>query len=216
MLKRWMFGCLAVALCGGLALAQAPRPADKILEDIKAVKPPQERTQQAAQAYVDKKAGLILELYKAHPNNPELVTLLPERWNLLGMSGPGKADEVVKEIDEATAKIKNEKLAAEGGFIKMLSTVRANFQTDFDKAQAAVEGFIKAYPKDDRGIAILGQLSSMCQDEAKKVAIQDRILKDYPDSQVAKSLQPRSACARPSASRSRSSSPTRSPARPSR
>src|SRR5262249_51865852 len=146
MWKRWTFGCLALVLCAGLATAQAPRPADKILADIKAVPPPQEQTPQAMQAYVGKKAALILGLYKAHPNNPELVTLLPERWNLLGVTGLGKADDLAKEIDEVTAKIKNEKLATDGAFIKMLNTVRANLRTDFDKAQAAVEGFIKAHP----------------------------------------------------------------------
>ncbi len=198
MLKRWIFGCLALPLIAGLAFAQSPRTAQKVLEDIKAVKQPQvpqERTPQAMQAFMaaarqsqEKKAALILELLKVDPTCPDLVTLLPERWMTLAPPGQDLSAEAVKEIDETVAKLKNEKLAAEGGFVKMISTVRVSFQTDFDKALAAVEGYIAKFPKEDRGIMILGQLAGMSKDEAKKVAIQDRILKDYPDSQIAKSL----------------------------
>ena len=136
-----------VVFCG-LSLASTTfavaedRPADKILTEINAVempKIPEDRTNQAAareyvakrSAAMEKRAELIGELYKANPEQPELVTLLPERWTVI-RSKPATQDATFKaeiaEVREIQAKSKNEAaaLVTEASFIKsvLMPTIR--------------------------------------------------------------------------------------------
>ncbi len=171
------------------------RPADKIIADINAVempRVPEDRTDRTAiQEYIlkaqkamEQKSALIGELYKAHPDAPELAKLLPERWQT-GMR-PGADDEKIKaEIDDVLARSKNEALVTEAAFIKMaIAFQKAGRNGTADDLMPLAEEFIKRAPKDPRGAMILNAVASRTSDVAKKEEISRRIEKDYPDSPI--------------------------------
>jgi len=137
------------------------------------------------QAAMEKKAGLIGELYKSAPENPELVKLLPERWQAVAAGGPAKLESIKAEVAEVKARTKNEALKTEAAF----QEVRIAFATSRGDEKAltqASEDFIKLAPKDDRCAMVLYSLGMSTQEEAKQAALYKRIVKDYPASQVAK------------------------------
>jgi thiol-disulfide isomerase/thioredoxin len=180
------------AASGGQALA-ADRTADEILKEIDAAQLPKlDRAKTGDQAYareyrttmqnaVSKRRDLILELYKAAPDNAKLVTLLPERWSTLPLTGP-KSDETSKEIDEAIARTKNPKIKIEGTFVKARNKLYQARQSGAAPDLTVADEFIKLDPKDARGASLLYMATNMTKDEKAKAAIEDRIIKDYPDS----------------------------------
>ncbi|MHC5541976.1 TlpA family protein disulfide reductase [Singulisphaera rosea] len=194
MKKRMLRACLALGLAGGFALsvAAADRSADQIVDEIQAIKVPQQpegRTQEAVLKFFkarkeaeDKKANLILELYRTQPHHDKLAKLLPERWNSL-MADPDKADALGKEIDEVTAQLKEEGLKVEGTFVKTVGVLRAKLSDAPDEAMAAIESFVKLAPKDERSPQLLYIVSQQIKDKDKRTALEDRILKDYPEAQ---------------------------------
>ena len=188
-----------LALCACLAMS-APamaedRPADKILADINAVempKVPEDRTDRVAiQDYISKsqkameqKSALIGELFKAHPDAPELVKLMPERWQI-GMTPGPKSDEINAEMDEVLAKSKNEALVTEAAFTRAFMVFRkAGRNATADQLTPVTEEFIKRAPKDPRGAMFLSAIASVTKDEARKEELSKRIEKDYPDSPI--------------------------------
>ena len=89
-----------------------------------------------------------------------------------------------KEVDEAIAHGTSEKLKLEAMFIKgriMLVETRQNGKPDLK----AVDEFIKTAPKDPRVGSLLYMAASLTKDDKAKTAIEDRILKDLPESQFA-------------------------------
>ena len=188
-----------VLLCGFLAIApEAPaadRPADKILADIKAVempKVPEDRSDRAAvqqflvkrQKADEARAALIGELYKSHPDSPELPKLIAERWQFAMMPGP-KAEEMKAEMEGVLAGSKDDKLVAEAAFIKGVMAFRkAGAKADPAELLNAAEGFIKRAPKDPRGAMLLAAAAAKITDEARKAEVDNRIEKDYPDSPI--------------------------------
>ena len=82
------------------AATAADRPAEEILKELKAVKPPVlDKTKTKDQAYVqdyikqrteavEKRSTLILELYKADPDNKQIPTLMAECWSNMPSVGP--------------------------------------------------------------------------------------------------------------------------------
>ncbi len=188
-----------LAMSGGSASA-ADRPADKILAEIKAVEMPQldpkdRSDRQAVQEFIlrrqkvmEQKATLIGELYKAYPENPELVLLLPERWQSRMM--PGKmAEETKAEVEQVLAKGKNEKLVGEAAFLKVVFAFQKAGQTpNPDVLIPAVDEFTRRFPKDPRGAMMLSAVANFATDDAKKDAINKRLERDYPDSPAVKAV----------------------------
>jgi thiol-disulfide isomerase/thioredoxin len=186
-----------VALLGGWvvsagAVLAADRPADQILSDIDAVKTPAfDNTKRGDQNYMreymsqqrdaaTKRASLILELYKAAPDNERLVRLLPERWGSMSPRGPG-ADELAKEIDDVAAHAASPKLKLEACYFKaQLALYNARSRGTLE--MAAVDGFIKLAPKDRRAPVLLYQASMMTKDQKEKAGLEERLLKEFPDS----------------------------------
>ncbi len=184
-----------VAMVGGfLALASAhaaDRTAEAILKDIDAVKAPQfDPSKRSDKDYVqsylaertkamETKAELILELYKAAPENPRIPQLLVTRWETLART---KTDAILKEIDGVLAHAPGEKLKVEAMFAKaMIGFMKGDGEPDL----TASEAFIKLAPKDVRGSGLLYNASFGIKDEARKKSVEDRIVKDYPDSMFA-------------------------------
>jgi thiol-disulfide isomerase/thioredoxin len=183
-----VFGAVAPAIA-------ADKTADEIVKEIKGLKPPRFAQKQGAnqqeaytayfaemKAFNENKVKLIGELQKADPENAELVALLPQRWMTLAQMG--KMDEVTKEVDETLAKTKDATLKTEGLFVKAQVAMMKN-RTDPSAATPAIEEFVKLAPKDARSPRLLYMVLRATEDDAKKTALEDRILKDYGDSQFA-------------------------------
>jgi len=173
----------------------ADRTATEILKEIDAVKQPQfapkpgEDRQKAFEAFYaevkvanEKKAELIDELRKVDPKNEKLVKLLPARWTALAQTGP--TDALLAEIDDVIANTKNEALKAEGLYIKARLAMMKD-RAHPEAALPAIEAFAKAAPKDRRAPSLLYSMASSIGDESRKIAIEDRILKDFGDTQYA-------------------------------
>jgi thiol-disulfide isomerase/thioredoxin len=188
-----------IVLLGLLTTAPAmaeDRPSAQILADIKAVeqpKAPEDRTDRAAaQQYLLKRQKaaeqlsiFVGELFRAHPDAPELPGLILVRWQAAMIPGP-KADALKKEIDEALATSKNGELVAQAAYVKTLMAFRkAGPEASPDELKSIAEEFVKRAPKDPRGALFLGAVASKTTDKAEKEGLQDRIAKNYPDSPVA-------------------------------
>jgi thiol-disulfide isomerase/thioredoxin len=185
------------------ALAQQ-RSGDAIVKDIEAArkamaavpqpKVPAERTQEAVQKFLAERqqamakqtefvkqiADLTGELLKADPKNAQLADLLPQRW-MIQMNSGAKGEEVEKEIDAALAGTASDKLKADGTFVKILISLNASMG-DFAKAKPLIDEFLKVAPKDPRASQLLYAMSQREEDPAKRDAVEDRIVKEFPDS----------------------------------
>jgi thiol-disulfide isomerase/thioredoxin len=185
-------GCVLASVAVALG---ADRPASDILKEIDAVKMPAlDRTKVRDQGYVQEyikkreeatktRGKLILELYEAAPQNERVPALMAERWGSTNPSGP-QGDALIKEIDNVLAHSKNEKLKVEGTYVKAMAQVfksRQNAEAKLDTAE--LEAFIQLAPKDPRAGRLLYIAASSVTDPKTKAALEDRILKDYPDSQ---------------------------------
>ena len=185
-------GCVLAS--AALALG-ADRPASDILKDIDAVKMPAlDRTKIHDQAYIHEyikkreeatktRDKLILELYKAAPDNKRIPALMAERWESTPPGGP-QIDALIKEIDDVLAHTKNEKLKVEGTYVKAMAKLFKDRQHGVDKLDTtAIDAFIQLAPKDPRAGRLIYIAAMSASDPKTKAALEDRILKDYPDSQ---------------------------------
>ena len=159
---------------------------------------------------------LILELYKAAPDNKRIPTLMAERWESTPPGGP-QIDALIKEIDDVLAHTKNDKLKVEGTYVKAQAKLFKDRQHGVGKLDTtAIDAFIQLAPKDPRAGRLIYMAAMSASDPKTKAALEDRILKDYPDSQFTAMIKALAASARESASRSSSSSPMLPADRPSR
>jgi len=199
------FGTVAL-MCGWLAtagLANAEdRTGDQIVEAIEAVKLPQpDLSKRGDKDYVEKflaermtamekRSDLIGELLKAHPEDARLAKLLPQRWQIMMMKGPGSADCVKDELEGVIAKGKNEELVKEAAFFRAMLALRAGGRNiDTDAAIKIIDEFGRRAAKDPRVPSLMYEVASMSDDIAKKKAIFDRIAKEFPDSPAVKQIE---------------------------
>jgi thiol-disulfide isomerase/thioredoxin len=194
--------CVAVAICGWLAWSGPARAdgrtAQEILADIDKVESPsldpKDRDDpKAVQAFLAKrneamqrKAGLVRELYKADPGHDRLPELLTEVWQGQVMTaGPLSQSKLADEIDEVIATTKSEKLKVDGTYWKAVMGVRTSF-INIGAALPAVEEFLRLAPKDERGAGLLFQVASRIRDPEKQKELLKRTVAGYPDSRYAK------------------------------
>jgi len=167
----------------------ADRTAEQILADLEAIKPPehpQGKTRADIIKFLEKrqqadiqKADLILELYKSHPEHPRVVKLLPERWmTLLRQQDKG----LENEIDEVTSRFKDKSLKVEGAFMRAALALYFPRGETPNTTKTIVENFIKLAPNDDRSPQFLGMLAKRSKDDAERIALEDRVLKEFPNS----------------------------------
>lgn len=192
--------CLC-ALFAGLVATTCARGADRsareILADLDAIKPPAlDPSRQSDAAYMRKVENeyrrlaarqdvLIFELLRADPDNERLASLLPMHWRQ--MNPFTQSDKLVKEIDEILARTHNEKIKLEALFTKaQLSLIKARESGKVDMAD--VEKFIKQAGKDERSALLLQMCMMIESDDTARQAIEERILKEYPDSGSASSI----------------------------
>jgi thiol-disulfide isomerase/thioredoxin len=181
-------GCIAAA-------AQTPgteRSADRILRDIDAAAAPKLDAKKArSTSYLRrfranqrdvaaKRDRLILELYQTAPDHERLPDLMAERWSRKDERYRG----LFKEVDDVAARAKNPKLKAEAIFIKARAKVketRSNGSPDL----APMEEFLKLSPRDPRGADLLQSAIDHTLNVTAKSALQQRLIKDFPDSTYA-------------------------------
>jgi uncharacterized protein (TIGR03067 family) len=129
----------------------------------------------------EKRAEMILELYKVAPDHERIPTLMVERWGRVPPTSP-KADAQNDEIDAILARSRDGHLKLEGTYIK----ARAKLQKDLSGSSpdlSSIEEFLKLAPKEDnRGPRLLYSAAWMTLDEKKKAALEDRILREFPES----------------------------------
>jgi thiol-disulfide isomerase/thioredoxin len=201
---NWM-GAAAV-VCGSLlATATAPAPAraddrspDAILKEIDAVTLPRlDAARREDSAYIrqfiteqrnaqSRRAELIGELYRADPENPKLIRLLPERWTSLSNTAIGRngANDLIDELNAVIAQSKNEALKKQAAIQKASIGLRTG--ADDAAKVKAVDEFIALYPKDPIGGSLLVSLGSFyVRGVDKKKALLERALEQYPDGRSA-------------------------------
>jgi thiol-disulfide isomerase/thioredoxin len=197
--------CLSVTLgfcfVAVSSVQAADRSAAQILKEIDAVKLPtldsKKKTDRSAvvnnqimrRESAQKRARLIRELYKVAPDNKRILPLMEERWSTLGSQlEKGKYDELIHELDDVLAHAKDRKLKIEASFNRAqlkLNPVSSKRVPD----PSAVDNFLALAPKDPRGASLLGSAATATDDEKKKAALTERLVKEYPDSDMAGMLQ---------------------------
>jgi len=194
-IPRMVSAPVAVALIALAAPAVARedgRTGDAVVKEIDDVKPPRfDQDKREDRAYIEtyldelqkgrkKRSGLILELLRIDPRNPRLPGLLPERWQAMFEDPFGGVDELDKEIEEAVEKTGDAGLRVEGAYIKARNAIRT--VSDPDGLVKAVEAFAEIAPRGDRRVGgLLFTASERVGDGARRTALEDRILKDFPD-----------------------------------
>ena len=136
------------------------------------------------------KTKLIGELYRADPQNPRLVTLLPERWRAryATLTGTVSAREMTAELEEALARTESDELKKEAVYWKArIGIVTA--RGDAAKVKA-VDEFTALDPKDARGAELLATLvSKYIVSPDAKMALSERLAANYTDSTTSASTK---------------------------
>ena len=129
--------------------------------------------------------ALILELFRTLPNHDRIPTLMAERWSIRPYSLT--ADVLSAEINEILAHTTNPGLKVEGEFARAFSAISDTPpQKDFDPA--VIDRFLKFAPEDARGAKLLRLAASRSRDEKAKVVFENRILAEFPDTEVARKI----------------------------
>jgi len=189
-----LMGVVACAFATIVSAGPTTKPssagdADAVLAQIEQLQPPKfDSTKQQDQEYVKsyiesrrkwaaEKAELEGTFVAAYPDHAKTPAMRLERWRLLASSGQdakaqGECEQYLSEhADDADA-------------LYFLATTTQD-GADRAKAEAAVDRFIKAHPKDERGAGLLSRMTMMdgVSDDQRK-EILNRLVKDYPDSRV--------------------------------
>ena len=205
-MRKFVKRTLLAMMFGGLlgaanwAAADDGKPADAVLKQLEAtVMPKLDSAKRGDQAYIkqyiadrqkamETRADLILKLSKLAPAHEKVPALLEERWTTLAQGN--KADETIKEIDETIAHNANEKVKLSGSFIKARLQLMQGQATGAPDLTATNE-FIKLAPKDPRCGNLLGTALYLTKDEKAKTALEDRLLKEFPDCRARRNDQRR-------------------------
>src|SRR5262245_36671298 len=127
-----------------------------------------------------KRDRLALELFKAAPDHERLPELMAERWSRKDERYRG----LFKEVDDALAHTKNPKLKAEAIFIKARAKVRET-RSNGSPDLTLMDEFLKLRPGDPRGADLLQSAIDHTRTASVKTSLQERLVKEYPDSSYA-------------------------------
>ena len=174
--------------------------AEKMLAAIKALEPPPlDRSRlnevnyivaftKEHQAQSSDRDALIKEFYRKFPNHPQAFKYMSMRWQALKMSG--KADAVLAEIDQILAADPPAAQRADLLFARAVIPVNDARRTgSTTAAAAAIDEFIKEFPKDERGASLLMNMATADSDSPRATAILKRVVKDYGDTPTGKTAQ---------------------------
>ena len=203
MLEKVILAVVVLTLGGAdfaPALAQdSGRSAAQILKELDLIKTPvfdasKERDMAYAREFRakfqearKKRADLILELYKVAPNHDRIPSLMGERWSIR-MVSPVAPGEIRKEIDDVFAHTQNQKLKIEAAYYKAYGAIH-NRQRGKAPNLSIIEEYLKLAPKEPRGGMLLFMAVEATHDEKKRSALEDRLIKDYPDTPFAQMIE---------------------------
>jgi thiol-disulfide isomerase/thioredoxin len=177
--------------------AADPAGADAMLQQIDALKPPEvDQSKKSDDAYrqqyvaqmrkvMEEKADLQGKFAAAYPDNPKAGKMRQDRWMTLAQLG--QTDKVAEEANDL---LKQPGHANDPDALYMLAQLavmknRANPAA----AQDAIDRFLQAAPKDDRGARLLYMSVRGKTDDEHGKEVAKRIVADYPNSDVAKQIQ---------------------------
>jgi thiol-disulfide isomerase/thioredoxin len=188
-----------LVLCGSFSPAptalSADRSAEQILKEIDALPLPRpDATKRKDAKYMEEfgskltqvsstRDALILELYKLAPRHQRIPRLMAEHWSHF-IFPPPKSLERLKEIDVILAEDSSLELKIEGTYIIAVAKLRFG-EPSGSPDLSGVEEFVKLAPKDPRCARLLRIAGRNTSDEKKKAAIEDRAMRDYPNSPYA-------------------------------
>jgi thiol-disulfide isomerase/thioredoxin len=164
----------------------ADRSADDLVKAIQANPPRARASEEEVRLWQEERAVLIGDLLRAYPDDPRLDQFLPDRWFLLAEFG--QADYILREIDKTIATTKSETLRREAAHSRVQVLIVKGPGIS-DAAIKAFDDFALMSPRDDRGAILLYTMLTTVQDNAKKVALEDRLLRDYAASPVARIIR---------------------------
>ncbi len=196
---------IAVVLAGWLVSTSgalgADRTADQLLKEIDAVKVPaldsnKKDDKSAVKAHHAKardaelkRARLIAALYKVAPNHNRIPALMEERWKTLGTNPePSRYAELLIELDKVIAKTSDQHLKIEGAHLRAVLKLHPVSSKKYPDV-SGVEAFLTVAPKDPRAGNLLAEAVGVCRDDKKKTALQERLDKDFPDSELGQMLR---------------------------
>ena len=197
-LSRLLIITLSVGLAGSALALDDVRPADEILKDYESVSFPKpdpskkdaQATRDYRQAYAraeTRKAELALELFRAHPTHERVPHLLRTRW-ISTMMNEETAAATILEIDQALPFFKDQEMAKEASFMKVIATIRANTAHP-EVALPAVEAFIQSDPQSRRVPVLLNGYASEVKEPTLRVKLLERLVAEYPEDPAAKSAR---------------------------
>jgi thiol-disulfide isomerase/thioredoxin len=183
--------CLAPAHGGW----SADRSADEIFKEldatrlpefdkIKAKNDPRYQSEFAAERdrAMQRRAALILELYRAAPDHEKIPALMYERWfNLIATRNRSGLE---KELSVILARTTNTRLKVEAAFGRAeLEFAERGKTRAFDLR--VIERAIKLAPSDERSARYLLGAAKSVLDERTRARLLSRLMKEYPDSAAA-------------------------------
>lgn len=182
---------------------QTPRTPAVILEDIgqaRVAVPKFDEARKADEKYCkqfdaeykaaqQKVCDLSLELFQSKPDHPNVVVMMHERWNILCQLD--RTDEAVAEMESLMKKestpaplVAEARMSIAYAHIgKLQVNPEAPDPARLAKAQAAIDAFLAASPKDARGFDMLWELGLLYDGQPEKErAVFQRLMDDYPAS----------------------------------
>jgi thiol-disulfide isomerase/thioredoxin len=133
-----------------------------------------------------KRDALILELYKADPDHERVPALMAERWSVRPYGLP--AGKLHSEIDEVLAQTQNQKLKIEGNYAKTFARLYDG-HPGAAVVVSMIDDFLKLAPGDPRGATLMSLAVDHTRDAKLKTVLEDRILKEFPESPSADKIQ---------------------------
>jgi thiol-disulfide isomerase/thioredoxin len=185
---------LVAAAASGLLLSAAlaadpPREASAILKEYASVKMPvvnpakvkepdyiRSYFEERKQAQ-DKQDALALELFQAHPDHPEVTELMVQRWGHMRSPPNLRVDLALEEMEKFLKDWPDSK-TKDDVLYQRAAALAASDRPEAQKNEA-IEEFIRAAPKDDRGAELLMAAAEGAADKEGRLKIYRRIVADY-------------------------------------
>lgn len=197
---RWVLGALVVVLIGiSATMMTSRRTAREIMDDLRNTRLPvydptrgsEPGYRQSIQLEMDAAAAaqdaLILELFQTDPDNEVLPTLMSRRWRRMPPVGEN-ADKLSRELDLVLATTHNRALRLEALFARAQERIARSASAKTVDI-SGIEEFRAEAPSSELIPHLFYMAATATADDAQRDALEERVLKDYPDSRDADSVR---------------------------
>jgi thiol-disulfide isomerase/thioredoxin len=191
-LRKWGLLSLGGMLVAVTAVLADGRSAEAILQEYNAIAIPGAdatkgkrpasdlETRTKREKAINRRSELALELYRAHPEHPQVAKLMAARWEHR-LDESRKLVDVKVEVDNILSKSKNADLLTEASFTKANLALLRNTRSP-EASMPAVDDFIRRSPKDERGATLLYKVASQMAGSDRQTKLLARLAESYPDS----------------------------------